>query len=509
MAQNEVKESLTDIKSIANETIKVVKDLNKTINNMNSNFEDLFDDLYNSIDNVGKKSQKSINKYFKDSFKDTEKSFDDIINSITTKTSNGVASISKIINKSIKDAIPKDAIKETLYENTIGSFLSKKGFSSFGNSWYNTLKANKINNQAYKLGMEGIEKDGIDELKSYNEQLSGLDNEIVNKQMLLNKLKKQHKKYSPVKKELGVLVENRNSLQQEKDETKSKQKEALTKSFKETKTANMTSLMTSLETDLIKVGIEAIKKLGQAIVKTFKEAYQTLLDTATYSTSTSLISNSSAREQQLSYGLNESQNYAFTQTKSLLGISSDEDLYYMNENQRAMFSKLMSKEMEFYEDMTQNGSLESFQEMQIDIKILKQEFMSKIVQFIANNKDAILEFVESALDILSNLLDGVSNILSFLGYKNKEETAGSKTSTLSTSEIQELLSNKYNNGTSTFDTTSVSSLSNNIDNSNNSSKTINVSINNNANLSSSKDASSVANQFSESSLKSLMTYFES
>lgn len=508
MAKNEIKESLTDIKSVANETIKVIKDLNKNVDTINSNFENLFDDLTDNIDKTGKNAKKSFNSYFKDSLKDTEKSFDDIIRSITTKTNNGIISISKIINKSLKESMPKNAIKEAYYQNTIGSFLSKKGFSNFSSSWYDTLSQNKINKQAYNLGMEAIESDGTKDLQAYNEQLSKLDESIVSKQMELNKLRKQHKKSSPTKAELDDLLKERDIVSKEKEYKKLEEKEALTKSFKSETTSNITKMTTSFQTDLVKVGIDAIKKLGNAIVKTFKEAYNTLLDTATYSTSTSLISNSSAREQQLTYGLNESQNYAFTQTKSLLGISSDEDLYYMNENQQVMFSKLMSKEIEFYENMSQNGTLESFQEMQIDIKILKQEFMSKIVQFIVKNKDVIYEFIESSLTILSDLLNSVSTILSFLGYSKKEETAGSKTSTLSSSEIQELLNNKYSN-TSAFDSTSVSSLSNNIDNSNNSSKVFNVNINNNANLSSSKEASSVANQLSESSLKSLMTYFES
>lgn len=507
MAKNEIKESLTDIKSVANDTIKVVKDLNKSIKSMNATFEGLFDDLSQTIEKSGRNAQKNINKYYKYTLKDTEKTFDDIISKIIAKTKDGTTSISKIVSKSFYDNMPKEAINKALYENTIGSFLSKKGFSSFSSSWYETLSQNKFNKKAYNLGMEAIENDGTDELKEYNEMLSKIDDEIVSKQMELNKLRKQHKKSSPTKAELENLLKERSSVTEEKELVKAEEKKALTKSFKSETSYNLTKMATSFQTDLVKVGIDAVKKLGKAIVKTFKEAYNTLLDTATYSTSTSLITNSSAREQQLTYGLSESQNYAFTQTKSLLGISSDEDLYYMNENQRAMFSKLMSKQLEFYEDMNQNGSLQSFQEMQIDIKILKQEFMSKIVQFIAKNKDAIYNFIESGLTILSNLLDGVSNILSFLGY-SKEETAGSKTSTLSTSEIQDLFNSKYSN-TSAFDSTSVSSLSNNIDNSNNSSKVINVNINNNANLSSSKEASSVANQLSESSLKSLMTYFES
>lgn len=154
------------------------------------------------------------------------------------------------------------------------------------------------------------------------------------------------------------------------------------------------------------------------IIKIGKQAFKVIDDTAAYSVSTSYKSNTEAREQMLTWGLSESQNYAFTQTKKLMNMS-DEDLYWMNDNQKAMFSELMQKETEIYEQMTSDGTLESFQKMEIDMEVLKQEFYAYVVKFISENKDTIMYCMETGIQLLEGIMKVVSVLSSFSNWTTK------------------------------------------------------------------------------------------
>lgn len=154
------------------------------------------------------------------------------------------------------------------------------------------------------------------------------------------------------------------------------------------------------------------------IIKIGKQAFKVIDDTAAYSVSTSYKSNTQAREQMLTWGLSESQNYAFTQTKKLMNMS-DEDLYWMNDNQKAMFTELMQKETEIYEQMTSDGTLESFQKMEIDMEVLKQEFYAYVVKFISENKDTIMYCMETGIQLLEGIMKVVSVLSNFSNWMTR------------------------------------------------------------------------------------------
>lgn len=169
------------------------------------------------------------------------------------------------------------------------------------------------------------------------------------------------------------------------------------------------------------------------IIKIGKKAFEVIDDTASYAVSTSYIVNSQAREQMLAWGLSETQNYAFTKTKELMNMR-DEDLYWMNDNQKAMFSDLMQKETEIYQQMTSDGTLEAFQKMKIDVEILKQEFYAYVVKFISENKDTILYCLETGIQLLEAIMKTVSVLSNFTtfnwGRRIAEYLRGNNTITL-------------------------------------------------------------------------------
>lgn len=209
-----------------------------------------------------------------------------------------------------------------------------------------------------------------------------------------------------------------NKLMQAKNTGKiddSQYKAGITKASKEkTDILNANSIES-----LASMAIGSIEMMAiDMIIKIGKQAFKVIDDTAAYSVSTSYKSNTQAREQMLTWGLSESQNYAFTQTKKLMNMS-DEDLYWMNDNQKQMFSELMQKETEIYEQMTSDGTLESFQKMEIDMEVLKQEFYAYVVKFISENKDTIMYCMEAGVQLLEGIMKVVSVLSNFSNWMTR------------------------------------------------------------------------------------------
>lgn len=267
------------------------------------------------------------------------------------------------------------------------------------------------------------------------------------------------------------------------------------------------------------------KKAFSSMVKYFKEAWQTALNAASYSGSTTLISNSSAREQQLEWGLTDSQNYAFSQTKSLLGISSTDDLYYMNPSQRTKFYQLMDKYSSLYDQMNSSGTLASIQELQIDIAVMKQEFISELVTFISEHKSEIVSAVRTGMVILKGLFSAVVSILNFIGDVFGIDTGGyeslvgsatgstlssvatvtSSSSSLGVASLAGGYSEKISSAINSY--RNVNDASYNMDNS---SKTYNITINNEASVTKTgnEEAREITDSLSNSTAVALMTYLE-
>ena len=308
-------------------------------------------------------------------------------------------------------------------------------------------------------------------------------------------------------------------LEKAKDKAKTKkEKDAIQKQINELNEASAASnkvsqvAMGKNALNYLKKGIDSfLKDVGklaaETIIKIGKNAIAMLDEASTYAVSSSYKINSGARNQMLTYGLSESQNYAFSKTQSLMGISGDEDLFWMNSNQRSMFQDLMKKEMAIYDKMTQSGTLESFQKMQIDFEVMKQEFTAEIVGFIVKNKDTILNAAKLGVGFLKTIANGVVGILKFLNwafgsneglsYDSLSSGANKGTGVLSAAEAE------------AYRHSSTDTLSTQINN-NGGNKTWNVKIENNASLNTTdtnSGASRLADTLSERSLVTLSNFF--
>lgn len=130
---------------------------------------------------------------------------------------------------------------------------------------------------------------------------------------------------------------------------------------------------------------------------------------------TSLIASSSSRSQQLRYGLTGAQNFAFSQTMSMLGISGEEDLMYMNTGQRALFTSYMEKYINWYNEVSSSGVLQDIQLMQLDFKMFRQELAMDLLNWISQNKDTIMDAVKATISAAKWIAEILLNIIKFFG----------------------------------------------------------------------------------------------
>lgn len=143
-------------------------------------------------------------------------------------------------------------------------------------------------------------------------------------------------------------------------------------------------------------------------VKSMTDMYSGM---ATYSSGSSLITNAAARNVQMQYGLSAGAAYGFDRARQMLGIQSDEDLLYMNESQRALFSSYMQRSQEFYNEMESSGVLQDIQEMQLEFALFKEELSREFLTFLASNKDEIMSILRGVLDVTKWILNGITSIV--------------------------------------------------------------------------------------------------
>lgn len=130
---------------------------------------------------------------------------------------------------------------------------------------------------------------------------------------------------------------------------------------------------------------------------------------------TSFIASSSSRSQQLRYGLTGAQNFALSQTMSMLGISGEEDLMYMNTGQRALFTNYMEKYINWYNEVSSSGVLQDIQLMQLDFKMFRQELAMDLLNWISQNKDTIMDAVKATISAAKWIAEILLNIIKFFG----------------------------------------------------------------------------------------------
>ena len=151
------------------------------------------------------------------------------------------------------------------------------------------------------------------------------------------------------------------------------------------------------------------------IANVFKEAWEELGNMVNQS----FLTNSTYRENAFSYGMSASESYGFEQAKSMLGIQSEEDLWYMNDYQQEKFREVMTKYAERYEELYDSGFFEDYLDFQIEMQEFKQDMEMEIIEFFMDNKDTIKDFMELAMDAMKFIVDALGWIMDVLNPDDK------------------------------------------------------------------------------------------
>ena len=185
------------------------------------------------------------------------------------------------------------------------------------------------------------------------------------------------------------------------------------------KNANAKAAVAQAAMNTVANGLKTLAKplndFKDGVVQAVKAMINMKTGVATYSSS-SLITNSSARETKLKYGMNDSQAYGFTQAKSLLNIQSDEDLMYMNQEQRDRLLGYMEKYSNWYSEMESSGVLQNIQEMQLEFEMFKQEIAMEFLQWVSENKETIMTCIKGIFNFIKGIATLVMNIINILSW---------------------------------------------------------------------------------------------
>ena len=165
----------------------------------------------------------------------------------------------------------------------------------------------------------------------------------------------------------------------------------------------------------------SFKDILTDVTKRIGEALDMRTGIATYSMQTSLFTNREARERQMRYGISAGQTYALTQTMQMLNMQNEEDLMYMNLQQRAVFQELMSKYQSWYEQLNENGVLREVQAFQLEFNLFKQKLAMEFLTWFAKNKDAIFDTIKVIANFIMQLTTAFTRFVTMF-FSDKSTT---------------------------------------------------------------------------------------
>lgn len=184
------------------------------------------------------------------------------------------------------------------------------------------------------------------------------------------------------------------------------------------------------------------------IANVFKDAWAELGNMVDQS----FLTNSTYRENAFSYGFSASESYGFEQAKSMLGVRSEEDLWYMNEYQQEKFRDIMTKYAERYESLYDSGFFEDYLDYQIEMQEFQQDVQLEIVEFFMNNKDTIKEFMDVGIESMQYIVKALAWIMNAVN-PNDSTSNDTKLDNINSILEQYISNNNVTNNTVNMDGT--------------------------------------------------------
>lgn len=382
-----------------NTTKTVTVDINSKVNSDLSNqlkiLQSLFDTMNKSIMNINK----SIGSYFSNiskEAKETAKAVKEVTNEVDKaaekekkRQEKEIEDNKKKYDKQIRDYEKKygentrEIFRERLEKSRLNKYITSFSTSGFKLSSIGDIYQSKLTNVSDELRELENEQTELIRLRDFassknlpfdkEDRLEELTNQISKKEGFITNLKFAS----------GVVT-------------------TLTKGF-----GKFNSTLYAL------TGISA--KVSDVFKNIFVDMSDFIKAASTSDFGASLIASSSSRSQQLRYGLTGAQNFALSQTMSMLGMSGEEDLMYMNTGQRALFTNYMEKYINWYNEVSSSGVLQDIQLMQLDFKMFRQELALDLLNWISQNKDTIMDAVKATISAAKWIAEILLNIIKFFG----------------------------------------------------------------------------------------------
>lgn len=382
-----------------NTTKTVTVDINSKVNSDLSNqlkiLQSLFDTMNKSIMNINK----SIGSYFSNiskEAKETAKAVKEVTNEVDKaaekekkKQEKEIEDNKKKYDRQIRDYEKKygenarKIFRESLEKSRLNKYLTSFSTSGFKLSSIGDIYQSKLTNAGDELRELESEQTELIRLRDFASSKNLPFDEEDRLEELTNQISKKEGFITNLKFASGVVA-------------------TLTKGF-----GKFNSTLNALTGISVKVSNVFENILGD--MSNFIKA------ASTSDFGTSLITSSSSRSQQLRYGLTGTQNFALSQTMSMLGISSEEDLMYMNTGQRSLFTSYMEKYINWYNEVSSSGVLQDIQLMQLDFKMFRQELALDLLNWISQNKDTIMDAVKATISAAKWIAEILLNIIKFFG----------------------------------------------------------------------------------------------
>ena len=186
-----------------------------------------------------------------------------------------------------------------------------------------------------------------------------------------------------------------------------------------------------------KVATKTVNEIKKISAKFLKE-FQKVQDLVDYSR----LSNPAVREQAFEFGFSPAENYAYTQTMDVMGLSSFEDLYFLTEKQWTRFNNNFEKFQERYTKLYDEGFFDAVEDFNYQMAEWEEDLKYTFLQFVVDNKEDVMDL----LDLVENILETTVKMTSwFFG-----ESAGAKRRRRA-SEVAEIVGT--GNSTTTKNTT--------------------------------------------------------
>lgn len=129
----------------------------------------------------------------------------------------------------------------------------------------------------------------------------------------------------------------------------------------------------------------------------------------------SQLTDASIRNQAFNYGLSSSENYALSRTMNALGLQSEEDLYYMNSQQRAEFQKRFSTYIEKYTSLYDAGFFSQLQEFNYRMQDFQEQVQYEFIEFFMKNENEIMTAMRAITQLSSYAIKALSFFVTYFG----------------------------------------------------------------------------------------------